>query len=70
MQDNDELADELKDQVIHEFENNVRQRVLKEKQKDLKKWAERADYEGILAITDNQKKTKNPKDYISNVNQN
>ena len=56
MQDNDELADELKDQVIYEFENNVRARVLKEKAKDLKKWAERADYEGILSITDNQKK--------------
>lgn len=34
----------------------------------MKKWAERADYEGILAITDSKKKTKNPNDYISNGN--
>lgn len=39
--------------------------MLKEKQKDLAKWAERADYDGILTITDNMKKMTNPNDQLS-----
>jgi len=38
---------------------------MKEKNKDLKKWADRADYECILAVNDNKNDTKNKDPYVS-----
>lgn len=53
------LADEFTERVSREFRENISSKVMKEKKKDLQKWRERADYEGILSITSN-KKNKNP----------
>ena len=36
--------------MSYDFKINIKARVLKEKQKDLKKWHSRADYEEILSI--------------------
>ena len=47
--------------IIHEFENNVKCEVTGAKRETKRPekmgfWGERADYEGILSITDNKKK--------------
>lgn len=45
------LADEFTDRISKEFRNNISTKVMKEKKKDLQRWQDRADYEGILSIT-------------------
>lgn len=52
--ENPQLADNLRNQVNHDFETRLRVKVMRLKDKDLKKWSERADYEGVLAITNNK----------------
>lgn len=53
------LADEFTERVSREFHANISSKVMKEKKRDLQKWSDRADYEGILSITETNKTNTN-----------
>lgn len=52
------LADEFTERISREFRDKISSKVMREKKKDLQKWNERADYEGILSVTVGKKKGK------------
>lgn len=51
---NYELASVLNVQIFHDFDSRIKKKIIKEKDRDLVKWSQRADYESILALQ-NQK---------------
>lgn len=59
IEDNVEIAHDLRHQVSIDFETNLRDKVMKEKNRDLRKWADRADYECILAVNNNKYELRN-----------
>lgn len=45
--------------IFHDFETRIKKKILVEKEQDMIKWSQRADYESILAIQ-NHKPAFNP----------
>ena len=49
-QSNQELSSYLNVLIFHDFETRIKKKILIEKEQDMIKWSQRADYESILAI--------------------